>query len=130
MLALAVAGTVAELVLLEHYEDWQQWIPLVVLGGAGLVLAWHTHRESVASRRALRLVMAGLVLAGLAGVVLHVRGNLEFEREISPDASGFTLWFEVLRGATPALAPGALVPFGLLGLLYSRSRPSPVAEDS
>jgi hypothetical protein len=127
ILLLALAGTLLELVLLEHYEDWQQWVPLAALCASVITLTWHGVRPSVSSRRVVRLLMLGLIVAGVAGVVLHVQGNLEFEQELNPGMSGFALWIEVFRGATPALAPGSLVPFGLLGLLYlsRRSSPSP-----
>jgi hypothetical protein len=129
ILAMAFLGTLAELVLLEHYEDWQQRIPLAVLTASALVLAWHAARRDAASRRVLQACMGALVVAGVAGVVLHLEGNLEFEREISPELAGLALWLEVARGATPALAPGSLIPFGLLGLLYARLHPLRTRED-
>lgn len=118
ILGLAVCGTLLELVLLEHYEDWQQWIPLGALALTACVLLWEALASSHASQRVLRVLLWTLLVAGAAGVVLHVRGNLEFEQELNPGLAGIPLWTEVLRGATPALAPGALIPFGLLGLLY------------
>jgi hypothetical protein len=119
ILALAVTGTLAELLLLEHYDGWRQWIPLAVLGVTTLTLAWHAFRPGRGSTRVLRVVMSALVVAGAAGVILHIQGNLEFEAELNPGLTGWPLWIEVARGATPTLAPGSLVPFGLLGLLYS-----------
>lgn len=130
ILALALLGTLAELVLLEHYEGWRQWLPLGGLAIACVAGGWFVLARSVGSRRSLDVVMLGLVLLGVAGVVLHWRGNLEFEREISPELSGLALWLEVARGATPVLAPGSLIPFGLLGLLLSRSIPLRPSEDS
>jgi hypothetical protein len=130
ILLLATVGTCAELVLLEHYEGWRQWIPLGVLGAAGAAAALHARRPSVTSRRLLIAASWALLLAGAAGVVLHLQGNLEFEREISPELAGLALWLEVARGATPALAPGSLVPFGLLGLLYSRVTPPLSSPDA
>ena len=56
---------------------------------------------------------------GLLGLYLHLRGNAEFERELHPAAAGWTLWWDALRGATPALAPGALAQLGLVGLAYA-----------
>ena len=73
--------------------------------------------------------MLALLIAGVAGVVLHVQGNLEFERELNPGESGWPLWLEVARGATPALAPGSLIPFGLLGLLYASRHSSLTHKD-
>jgi hypothetical protein len=120
ILALAVSGTLLELVLLEHYEDWQQWIPLGALSITTLTIVWQAVAPSGASRRMFSVLMWVLLVAGLVGVVLHLRGNLEFEQELNPGLGGIPLWIEVLRGATPALAPGSLFPIALLGLLYLR----------
>jgi hypothetical protein len=130
ILVLAMVGTLAELLLLEHYDGWKQWIPLSVLGLTSLSLGWQALRPSAASRRVLQGLMIALLVAGVAGVILHIQGNLEFELEMSPDASGWPLWLEVIRGATPALAPGSLIPFGLLGLLYASRKTHLLPQDS
>ncbi len=130
ILLLAMAGTLAELLLLEHYDDWQQWIPLALLLLSALAIVWQLARPSAASTRAVWWLMIGLILAGVAGVILHLQGNLEFELELNPGESGFALWFEVFRGATPALAPGSLIPFGLLGLLYASAKDQLLPKDS
>lgn len=130
ILLLAVLGTLAELLLLEHYEGWRQWVPLATLACSALALGWQGWAPSATSRRVLQSLMLGLVVAGLAGVYLHVRGNLEFEQELNPGASGFSLWLEVARGATPTLAPGSLIPFGLLGLLYASRSSALIPQDS
>jgi len=130
ILLLALVGTLAELALLEHYENWKQWIPMAALVISVLVLGWQLWRPSTGSVRALRLLMVALIVAGVAGVVLHMKGNLEFERELNPGESGLTLWWEVARGATPALAPGSLIPLGLLGLLYATRKAHLLPQDS
>jgi hypothetical protein len=129
ILLLALVGTLAELLLLEHYDGWRQWIPLAILSGTTLVLVWHGVRPGLGSTRVLRVVMSALIIAGAAGVILHIQGNLEFEAELNPGLTGWPLWLEVARGATPALAPGSLVPFGLLGLLYSWRFSSPFSQE-
>ena len=61
-----------------------------------------------------------LVLAsGIVGVVLHYRGNADFELEMRANIRGVELIWNALTGATPALAPGTMILLGLLGLLYS-----------
>lgn len=129
ILALAFIGTLAELLLLEHYEGWQQWLPLAGLALACATGAWFVLGRSPIGRTVFEAVMVALVLVGVAGVILHWRGNLEFEREISPELAGWALWREVARGATPVLAPGSLVPFGLLGLLVARTLPFRSSEE-
>lgn len=39
---LGMAGTMAELILLNHIEDVRQWVPLVLLAAALIAIIWHT----------------------------------------------------------------------------------------
>jgi hypothetical protein len=64
------------------------------------------------------------VAAGVLGVYLHLRGNFEFERERDPSLGGSALLWEAMRGATPALAPGALAQLGLVGLAFAFRHPA------
>jgi hypothetical protein len=123
ILVLAMAGTAAELVLLQHYEDWWQIVPLALIALALLVLVWHGMTRGAASVRGFQVVMAMFVFSGAIGMGLHHTANAEFEREADPSLSGFQLFREALSGATPALAPGTMVQFGLLGLLYTYRHP-------
>lgn len=124
ILLLGFAGTLAELVLLEHYEDFKQYIPLVLLTLSVLstLSVWGGTRAG--ALKLFRALMALNVVSGLVGVVLHILGNYEFERELNPGAGGLDLWLEVFRGATPALAPGTMLQFGLLGLLVVWQHPA------
>jgi len=124
LIVLGMLGLGAELVLLEHYEEGWQWVPLVSLA-VGLVLAlalWM--RPGPGTLCAFRAVMALYVAAGALGVYLHLGGNVEFERESDASLTGVPLLWEALRGATPALAPGALAQLGLLGLLLAYRHPA------
>ncbi len=120
LLALVAVGSLglgAELVLLEHYEEWQQWLPLVGLGAGLIALVALIARPSRATVRLFQAIMATFVVLGAVGVSLHYSGNVEFELEMAPEAGGLALVWNALRGATPALAPGALAQIGLLGLI-------------
>jgi hypothetical protein len=119
ILILGILGLVVELLLIEHFEDILQLIPLALLGLGLLTLGWHVRAPRRASSRALRGIMAACLVSGVLGVFLHYRGNVEFERERRPQASGWELFREAIMGATPALAPGAMIQLGLLGLLYT-----------
>ena len=124
LMLLGMLGLLAELVLLEHYEDVWQWVPLAALA-LGIVLAgavWM--RPGRATLRAFRAMSAVYVAAGALGLYLHLDGNLEFEREGDRNARGLPLLWEALRGATPVLAPGALVQLGLLGLALAYRHPA------
>ena len=125
LVAFGLVGTATELVLLKHYEEFWQITPLVLLAAAlGSVVA----EATVGSARtlwALRLFMSLLILAGVAGVVLHYQGNLEFQADMDPTASQWELFKKVIRAkAPPALAPGSMMQLGLLGLIYSYRHPS------
>ena len=122
ILALGVLGTLAELLLLEHTEDTWQWTPIVLLALGWLVLGWEASRPGRWSRATLRVLMLCYVVAGVGGLYLHYRGNVEFELEMSPGMAGWELFSEAMMGATPALAPGAMILFGLLGLLVAAGR--------
>lgn len=124
LLVLGIAGLGAELALLGHTESRTQWIPLVALGVGLIATVAFVARPTRASVRALQGVMISFVAAGLAGIVLHYRGNVEFELEMYPDMAGLELFREAMTGATPALAPGALAQLGLLGLVLTYRHPA------
>lgn len=52
------------------------------------------------------------------------QGNVEFELEMYPDLSGWKLFRDSMMGATPALAPGAMVQIGLVGLAWTFRHPA------
>lgn len=118
-----VVGVLGELVLLEHTEDVWQWTPLVLLGAGPFVLAWHGMSRGPAALRTFQALMILFVVSGIAGLLLHYKGNVEFELEMHPGATGWGLVWEALKGATPALAPGTMIQFGLLGLVYTYKHP-------
>lgn len=124
ILLLGLVGSGVELGLLEHYKDKAQLIPLVAIGTTLAALGWDRLAPSRKSQRSLQLVLCFLLAAGLLGVVLHLRGNAEFQREMDPSLTGWPLLWKTLRAkAPPALAPGVLAQLGLLGLLYA-ARPN------
>lgn len=121
---LGASGLLAELLFIEHIESWQQVVPLVALGagvGLGALLAL---RPAAPAIRAFQWLMSAYVIIGLAGLYLHYIGNVEFERERDPAIGGIDLVWESLRGATPALAPGAMIQLGLLGLVFAFRHPA------
>lgn len=119
ILLLGVIGMGAELLLLGHVEDVWQWEPLVMFAVGIPVLTWHARMGSVWSRRFCVAVMAAFVASGMIGLILHYRGNVEFELEMVPALRGIDLLQKAMTGATPVLAPGAMIILGLLGLLYA-----------
>jgi fatty acid desaturase len=125
LLAFGLVGTAVELALMDHDEDVRQLVPFAViaaaLGGAAAV-AW-TARAGVV--RAFRVLMVVMMAAGAVGVVLHYLGNREFQRDMDPQASEWQLFTKIIHAkAPPALAPGVLVQFGLLGLVATFQHPA------
>lgn len=116
---LGCAVTLFELWLLEHTEDFWQWLPLALLGVGLAAFAAEAVRPGTPTRRFLLASMAALVVSGFIGLGQHYAGNREFELEMYPSRSGLELLWESLAGATPTLAPAAMIHLGLLGLLYA-----------
>jgi hypothetical protein len=126
LLALVLIGIVGleiELALLRHAESFTQWIPHVALLIGLLITVAVYFRPGTATLRAFQIVMWIFLVVGGLGLYLHFRGNVEFARERSPTLHGAMLIWKALRGATPALAPGALAQLGLLGLVYTYRHP-------
>lgn len=121
---LASLGTGAELILLEHTEDWQQLVPLALLGAGTVAGAAVAVRPAPGILRLFQVTMVAFVLSGLAGLYLHYRGNVEFELEMYPSLGALELFWRALRGATPALAPASMAWLGLLGLAFTYQHPS------
>lgn len=127
---MGIVGLIVELLLIEHTETRIQWIPLVVLFAGLVSCIWLAVRPGTASLRAFQAIMVIFVVSGLAGLYFHYAGNVEFALERDSTLSGASLAWKALRGATPALAPGALAQLGLLGLAYTYTRPINNAGES
>lgn len=112
-------GTGTELLLLEHTEDLWQQLPIGLLAVGPVAMGALALRRAAAAVRVFQLVMALFMASGVIGIGLHLRGNLEFERELHPTARASETFWEALRGATPTLAPGAMILLGLLGSVYA-----------
>ncbi len=130
LLILAFAGTAAELVLLGHYEDLKQWAPLATMGLGLVATLACLIRPGGGTVRLLRVAMGVLVVTALVGIWLHYQSNAEFELEMVPGRQGWDLVKEALTGAMPALAPGALIQMGLLGLIATYRHPALTREPS
>lgn len=120
---VGLVGTLAELLLLGHFDSASQWIPLVLLACGIIVITWHGVSPGEASVRTLQMMMALFVAAGVIGVGLHYDGNVEFELEITPTMSGLELARNALTGATPVMAPATMALLGLVGLAHTYRHP-------
>jgi hypothetical protein len=125
ILLFGLGGTGVDLLLIAHYEDVWQVAPLVLIGGSIVLIAVHLWTGGAAGLRALQTLMGLCVVAGVAGMVLHYRGNLEFQLEIDPTQSSWEMFKKVVRAKSPpAMAPGVMAQLGLIGLLYTYRHPA------
>jgi hypothetical protein len=102
---------------------------LLLLGVAAPLIVWCGIFPSALVVRALQGLMVLFVLAGAIGVYQHYTGNAEFELEMYPTRAGFELFWESLKGATPALAPASMAWLGLIGLAYAFRYPAASGGD-
>lgn len=125
VLLFSITGSIAELLLIDHYEDRLQLIPLITYGVALLSLIAAALLKSRAAVRFSQVIMIAMALTGLLGIVLHFRANAEFQRDIDPDLTTSQLIFKALRAtAPPALAPGIMVTLALVGWAYLYDSPA------
>ena len=125
VLLFGTSGALVELLLLSHYEDAYQIIPLGLLALALGVTLWHSLGPRTANVRALQAVMVLFLCAGVAGVAFHFNGAAEFQLEMDPSQTRWTLVTKVLRvHAPPLLAPGLMIQLGLIGLVYTYRHPA------
>lgn len=124
VLSFGIVGILVELLLLEHTDGFWQQVPLYLLGAGVAALVFHLVNRRSASVRVLQVTMLLFILSGVIGVILHYKGNVEFELEMNAAAKGFQLFREAMMGATPALAPGTMIQLGVLGLAYTFRHPA------
>ncbi len=119
-LFIQLVGIGVELILLEHYEDFWQIVPLVLIGTGFITSIISIFYSSTFINSAFLATMALIIISGFVGSWQHFSANLEFEQEMYPSLAGIELWWEALKGATPALAPGSMIGIGLIGIIYIR----------
>lgn len=123
VIVIGIVGLEVELAFLRHADSVEQWIPHVTLFVGLLTTAAIYFRPGPRTLRAFQAMMIIFIAIGGLGVFYHLKGNVEFALERDPSLSGVRLLWKALRGASPALAPGALAQLGLLGLLYGYKQP-------
>lgn len=123
VLIFGIGGLLAELLLIAHYEDATQWVPLVLLAAGLVALAIDLVLARGWSQLLIQLTMVLVVAAGALGIYFHFHGSREFQLEMDPQMRGATLVWHVMRAKSPpTLAPGSMVQLGVLGLGYAYLR--------
>jgi hypothetical protein len=117
---LGVAGISGELWLMGHYEDFYQQIPLALFALALVAVTAALLRPGRGTVNLFRAIMTLFVVSGIIGAVLHFQVNMEFQLEMDPSLQGVNLYKKAILAKTPpALAPGAMIQLGLIGLAYT-----------
>jgi hypothetical protein len=123
VLVFGMAGLLAELALIAHYEDAAQWIPMALLAAGLVVLAVDLGLARGWTQVLVQIAMVLMVAAGALGIYFHFHGSREFQLEMDPQMRGTTLVWHVLRAKSPpTLAPGSMMQLGILGLGYAYLR--------
>jgi len=125
ILLLGLLGVGAELLLVGHTEEPTQWVPLILIALAFVVLGWHAVSRGTAPVRVWQALMVLFMISGVVGTGLHWNGKMEFKKESNPSLTGITLFREAMKSESPpALAPGVMIQIGLLGLAYAFRHPA------
>src|SRR5262245_51247444 len=120
ILLIGVIGISAELLLLGHTEDASQWIPLVLNDATVVMSAIVAFKPTPGGIRLFQLVMLLLIICGGVGMYLHLQANMEFQLEMDATLAGWALLKKsVVAKSPPAMAPGAMIQLGLIGLAYT-----------
>ena len=123
VLMMGMAGLLAELALIAHYEDMAQWIPIALLAFGLLAVAADLALSKSWTQLVIQLTMVLMIGAGVLGIYFHFHGSREFQLEMDPQMRGTTLMWHVLRAKSPpTLAPGSMMQLGILGLGYAYLR--------
>lgn len=114
---IAATGLLMELLLIGHLESFWQIFPVVLLSVAvtnAVLFYYIAHRFVFLIFNFLTII---LMISGFIGIGFHLHNNWEFTIELHPGESTFQLITDMLTGAIPAVAPGAMIVSGLVGKL-------------
>jgi len=132
VILLGLAGTGLELVFVDHFGSTAQWVPVVLICLAFLVLGSYGLMRSAALLRVFQAVMIMFIVSGLAGIALHYQRDVEHAEKDHPGIQGVERLRTAVSQEAPLLAPGAMVELGILGLAYVFRHPvlkEPDAEE-
>ncbi len=117
-------GALTDMVLVEHYEEWRQWIA-VVAAAAGLAsVAWAWTTPTARSLKTVHVVSAGIAAISVLGIAFHLWGNVQFSIEVAPDETLRERLWDTLSGGNPALAPGMMAVAAVLGWAAAWDHPA------
>ncbi|HKR01519.1 MAG TPA: hypothetical protein VJT09_12650 [Pyrinomonadaceae bacterium] len=122
--AMLFCGTVVELWLVGHDETIVQLIPFALCGLGLLIVVAVLLRPRRAVLMPLRACMGLILLGSLFGIYQHIAGNVEFQREVNPNATGREVLMGAVGGGNPLLAPGVLALAAVLAMAATYQHPA------
>lgn len=126
---IGAGGIATELWLLGHYEELDQFIPLGLAALGVVAIGAAAVRPTSTTVRWVQAVMLLMVVSGFLGVWFHYQATTEFQLEMDPSLRGWALFAKaIVAKAPPALAPGAMIQLGLIGLAYTFRHPAVAKE--
>lgn len=129
MAALSLIVILIELWLEEHTKELIQFVPFILCGVGLIALVAALLHPVKPVLIALRAVMTFVALGGLLGTGVHLLANFSFEQEVRPNTELADMVMNALRGASPLLAPGAMVFAGLLAIAATYYHPALTERD-
>lgn len=123
---LVFLASMVELLAAKHYKELEQLIPFAIASVGILSVISHWFKPNTWSVRWMQGFMLVSAGASLLGVYFHISGNMEFVRELRPDASFGTALRQGFTGRDPILAPGVLAMGAFLALIASSLSPKTV----
>ncbi len=117
ILFISLFGIIGELILIGHYRDMWQVFSLIYTSTFFVSILVFLKVNHPIGSLILKCLAYGIMLLGFSGVLLHLRNNYAFEFEMYPNEPFFSLLMKSFSGALPVLAPGSLIPVGLVFLL-------------
>jgi hypothetical protein len=131
ILLLGMTGTGIDLLLLGHFEDLAQLVPLLLVLAGIMAVLWNASGHKRWSIVVVQIVMVLFIAGGALGLYFHYDANVEFQQEIDESLRGTRLLWTALRAKTPpALAPATMMLLGLIGLAHVYRHPAVAPGDS
>ena len=124
LVAAVYPGTVVELILEKHYDKLLQFIPFALCIAGFMTVAFVVVRAAPLTIWLMRGVMFVTMPVTLFGMWEHLDGNMDFQREIRPNADMWEQLNNAIHGAAPLLAPGILALAAGVALIATYGHPA------
>src|SRR5262245_14744862 len=88
VIVMGLAGTGLELVFVDHFEGTAQWVPVVLICLAFLVLGTYGLVRAAALLRVFQAVMIMFIVSGIIGIGFHYQHDVQHAEKDNPGIEG------------------------------------------